>query len=288
MISEQAIGVDIGGTKIAFALIDSGGHVLATHRILIQADRRPATVIDSIITGISMLKAESDAPVGVGCCGYIDGGSVRYASNLGWRDVPLQDELCRRLGRRVTVENDARMALIGEYRFGAAQGLSDAAYLNIGTGLGAAALVGGCLLHGAAGVSMELGQMLRCDGTLLEAGTSGTGLLDMARAQGGDYTTTHDILTAFASGEEIAVHVLDDWLANIAEAAVWVCTLLNPDALIIGGGMGLAAYSLIESVTHAAISRRCNFIVAETVRILPAQVVSSAVGAAALVHSSEK
>lgn len=289
----NSIGVDIGGTKIAFALVDENGNVLAEHRLPTLADQGLEAVLSQVEQGIQALGAEDGLPIGVGCPGYIHRGVVLLAGNMGWNDVPLQQLLTERLGRQVIVENDARAALIGEWLYGAAKNHQYVIQLSIGTGLGSSALVDGRLLLGRGGVAMEVGQILNpSDGERYEMRASGLGLVKIFEALRPDYPTTlgdaetiktRDILNAYQAGNDpLASATVAQWLDHINEAAVWLSTALNPELIIISGGMGLAAYDILQDAIRQALDTRTQERVGGAIEIVKAQVDSSAVGASAL------
>ncbi|MDX2075992.1 MAG: ROK family protein [bacterium] len=280
----NTIGIDIGGTKIEFALVDENGHILTSHRVATNAENGLEAVLAGIDAGVSALNAPSDVPVGVGCAGYINDGVVRRAVNLGWENIPLQHLLTERLKRRVLVENDVRVALMGERQYGVARHVDNAIYLAVGTGLGAAALVHGQLLRGVGGVAMELGQIRRDDSTTYEAWTSGKGLSQIATRLGMDSTDTHIILTQAGQGDEQAIRAITILCEHIADIAVWSATVLNPQRIIIGGGMGNAIRAWLLPILQAQIRARCDAVISEALTIHMAEVPSSAVGAAALVR----
>lgn len=287
------IGVDIGGTKIAFALVSEAGEVLAEHRLPTLADQGLDVVLGQVEQGIRALGADHDVPIGVGCPGYIHDGVVLLAGNMGWQDVPLQRLLSERLGREVIVENDARAALIGEWLYGGARNHQHVIQLSIGTGLGASALVGGRLLLGKVGVAMEVGQILhKDDGERYEMSASGVGLVRILETLRPDYPTTlgapetiktRDILNAYQAGDDpLASATMAQWLDNITEATIWLSTALNPERIIISGGMGLAAYDILHDAIQQALNTRTQQRVSDAITIVKAQVTSSAVGASAL------
>src|SRR5689334_19878601 len=124
-----AIGVDVGGTKIAFALIDDQGHSIATHRLPTQADHGSERVLAHIADGIAHLLALASEPVagiGIGSPGQVDTvtGCVRNAVNLGWEHIDLRTEVGKRLPHEIPVhiEKDANASALGEMYFGAARG----------------------------------------------------------------------------------------------------------------------------------------------------------------------
>ncbi|TVR22521.1 MAG: ROK family protein [Anaerolineaceae bacterium] len=283
------IGIDIGGTKIAFALVDSQGQVMTAYRLATRAEEGLEAVIEQIVTGVNALGADDEIAVGVGCPGYIRDGVVQYATNLNWRDVPLQGILFERLARHISIENDVNAMLFGERMYGAAREHANAVYLSIGTGLGAAAMADGRLLRGASGVAMELGHINRADGSLFEDGASGGGLLKMVAAMRDDYPTALDaaadtqaIISAATNDDELAGAAVCALAHNIAEAAAWVCSTLNPSAVIIGGGMGIALKRWLIPTVETRIKAACPEPVSAAVTVCTAQVKDSAVGAAAL------
>lgn len=158
MASENlAIGVDIGGTKIALALVDRSGAVLAERRLPMRPDDA-TTTLDEIAGAIEALRAGAPgllAGIGIGCPGHVDPvqGIVHYAVNLGWTGVALRDGIRQRLADDlpVWVHKDTNAAALGELYFGAARGARDFIYLAIGTGLGGAAVVNGALATGRCG-----------------------------------------------------------------------------------------------------------------------------------------
>jgi len=279
----ERIGIDIGGTKIAFARVDEHGQILAHHRIPTAPSDGVAGIVSHIVDGVSALGGDESLPVGVGCAGVVENGIIRYAGNLGWRDVPLQNLLAEKLNRRVIVENDVRAALIGETRYGVAQGKSDVIYIAVGTGLGAAALVNGQILRGFRGMAMELGQIRQPDGTIIEQYTSGSGLSFIAKQFNLPVTDTHAVLNLVREGDLSARLALDTIVGTICTLGVWSCTMLNPQVLIIGGGMASAISEWLMPRLHEDIQTRCADFIADGLRITHPQVQNSAVGASALV-----
>lgn len=285
----NAIGIDIGGTKIAFALVNPAGEVIKEHRLPTLAADGVDAVIRQIITGIEQLDAGEVIGCGIGCPGHIDAqaGIVKYAANLGWQNVPLLDLI--NLEMPLRLENDAVTALMGEIAFGAAKGVKNAALLSIGTGLGASAMADGNILHGAAHFAMEFGQ-LKFKGHTLEQTASGTGLQNLAQWLRDDYpqTTLHadadtsTILAAARQHEPLAEAALNAMIADIVNAALWTCSILNPSRVIIGGGMGQAIAAELLPVLEDAIKQHASPPVQESVTFQMAEVTQTAVGAAAL------
>ncbi len=279
----ERIGIDIGGTKIELARVADDGAVIAHTRIPTNAPDGVEDMIDRIATALSQIGAGDDIPVGVGCAGVVENGVIKRAVNLGWENIPLQNMLINRLNRRVVVENDVRAALIGETRYGVAQGKSDVIYIAIGTGLGAAALVNGQLLRGFRGMAMELGQIRQPDGTIIEQVASGSGLSFVAKQVKLPVTDTHAVLNLVREGDISARLALDTIISTICTLGVWSCTMLNPQILIIGGGMASAISEWLMPRLHEDIQTRCADFITHGLQITHPQVSNSAVGASALV-----
>ena len=158
-----AIGVDIGGTKIAAGVVDDQGRIIA------KARRQSVTLdVDALDLAVVSVCAELAAQyeisaIGLAAPGFIgaDQATVRFTPNLPWRDHPLRDRVAAELGMDIpiVVENDANAAGWAEFRFGVGRDVEDMLLLTIGTGLGGAVVVAGRLVLGAWGVAAEVGHM---------------------------------------------------------------------------------------------------------------------------------
>ena len=158
------LGVDLGGTKVETALVDAEGHILASSRYPTESEKGPAGVIADIKASVKVCLSEASGKVvalGIGVAGQVDrmAGAVRFAPNLGGRDVPLGSELEKGLGLPVVVTNDVRAATWGEWCHVAGQGVSDLVCLFVGTGIGAGVISGGKFLEGTSNSAGELGHM---------------------------------------------------------------------------------------------------------------------------------
>src|SRR4051794_16288276 len=134
-----AVGVDIGGTKVAAGVVDDDGRVVAETRTPTPSDDADAA-IDAVVDVVQQLVSQHDiSAVGVAAAGYVsaDRATMLFAPNLPWRDVPVRDRVSERLGMTVVVENDANAAAWAEYRFGAGRGEDHLVCLTVGTGIGA-------------------------------------------------------------------------------------------------------------------------------------------------------
>lgn len=306
-----AIGVDIGGTKIAFALVSEQGEVLARHHAPTQARDGFEAVIGRIVQGVNELRPLAPNPilgVGVGCPGFIDAhkGMVIQAVNLYWQNAPLRSALEAGLGDlSVTIENDLRTLALGEQVFGAARGYNDFVHIAMGTGLGVAALVNGQFVRGAAFAAVELGHhpitgngracgcgMLGC----LETVLSGNGLISMWNAYHSAYheqsplarqavATTHDIITAMHEGDPLAEKMRQEIITWLVQVLAWCNAILNPSLFVMGGGMGRAILPLILDDLQRGFAQTSLLSPPELARIIPSQIEDSAVGAACLAWS---
>jgi glucokinase len=298
-----AIGVDIGGTKIALTLINRQGDVLVHDRLPTEPEGGVESIVGRIAGSIRHLQAQVNEPisgVGIGCPGIIDSaqGVVRYAVNLHWTDVPLVSAIQERCGLSTWILNDVKAITLAEVYYGAAQNCRDVVYIAVGTGLGACAIVNGNIVEGAAFCAMELGHMaLEPHGRLCNCGLrgcaemyiSGNGLLsglqehipNYPKSVLGDNATTAEIIEAARAGDVLALTIIAearDWLGRV----IRVCaSVLNPALVIIGGGLGTAASDLLltAELVNSVKSGTLPFL-HENLQIVPAQINDSAIGAA--------
>ncbi len=159
-----AIGVDLGGTKIEYALVDEKGRIEAQMRHPTDVKGGTAAVEKQIAQGVRELQSRADSPVagiGIGVAGQIekDSGIVHMAPNLDWHDEPLKENLDQMLDLPVTVTNDVRAAAWGEWLHGAGRGCEDLLCVFVGTGVGGAVVSGGRMLTGSSNTFGEIGHI---------------------------------------------------------------------------------------------------------------------------------
>ena len=281
------IGVDIGGTKIAFGVVTPGGEVVARTRRETTPER-PDEIVGAVAGGIAELRATHEVvSVGVAAAGYIDSGrsTVMFAPNLAWRDNPIKAQVEEHVDVPVVIENDGNAAAWGEFQFGAAREFDDMLLLTVGTGLGAGLVIDRRLVRGAHGVAAEFGHVRavpdghRCgcgnrgcweqyvSGTALtrearEMARSGSPLANgiLERAGGKVRRITGPLVTAAArEGDPIAVELLADLGHQLGTAVASFVAILDPGVVVIGGGVSDAGELLIgparESYAHELTGR---------------------------------
>ena len=171
-----AVGIDIGGTKIAGGIVDDDGNILQMDRRSTPS-RGPDALEKVVIDLVNEYKSEYDIEaVGIGFAGFVDEkrSRVLLAPNLGWSDEPLQLAIESKVNIPVVVENDANAAAWGEYRFSGAQLPEDMVCVTVGTGIGGGLILGGNLYRGAHGLAAEFGHLnIEPGGRLCACGNRG-------------------------------------------------------------------------------------------------------------------
>ena len=277
MPAELTIGVDIGGSKVAAAVVDADGVVLArADRTTPERTTAPRVVEDTIVDAITALRqGRSVAAVGIGAAGFVDasGRRVMFAPHLSWRDEPLGERLEQRLGLPVVVDNDANTALWAEHRFGAARGVADVVLITLGTGIGGAILIGGHRYRGHGGMAGEFGHtQVVPDGRPCECGRtgcweqycSGKALARFAREAGRELSGP-ELTTAAQEGDIVAQGACAEvgrWLGIGVANAVAV---LDPELVLVGGGVSAAGELLLAPARRALATA----LVAAEHRVLP-------------------
>ena len=247
---QTAIGVDVGGTNMRAARISSDGEIL--QKISISGNRDPHVALELIGDLIRRLDEENVGGIGIGIPGRVDGwtGEVLSGGFLDLSGVSVKQALSSRFGRPVAVSNDCSMALIGEARRGAAQGLRSAVMLTIGTGIGGAIMEHGHIVNGkrCAGQLGHLvvnvgGQRCRCGQSgCIETEFSGTSLRrHLDEAGYGPEARFEDLLKLAVSGDPKAIGVMQAWAGPLRAAINTLSAAFDPDVVVLGGGMGQAA-----------------------------------------------
>ncbi|MDN4615638.1 ROK family glucokinase [Leifsonia sp. F6_8S_P_1B] len=275
----HAIGIDIGGTKIAGAVVDELGVIVREERVPTDASS-PALIEDAVVGMVQRLQQGPEQIVGVGvaAAGFIDAAqsTVYYAPNINWRHEPFREKLERRLDIPVLIENDANAAGWAEFRFGAGRLVSDMVILTIGTGVGGAIVSNDRLFRGGFGAGAEIGHMRVVPGGLpcgcgahgcieqygsgralqrmanefADAGGIGQALADV-RARNGGVLSGSDISALIMAGDPgalAALRQLGDWLG---QACASLGAILDPQVFVFGGGVAQAGELLLEPIRLA-------------------------------------
>lgn len=274
-----AIGVDLGGTKVAAGVVDESGAIIAETRRPTPTDSAEA-VIDAMADAITELRATYAAEaVGVGVPGFVNASRdvLLVTPNLPMSDLPVSRLLADRVGLPVVLENDANAAAWAEFRFGAGAGSQDMVLLTIGTGIGGGIVNRGSLLRGAHGVAAEVGHMEmvhgghRCgcglDGCW-EQYASGSALVRIARRLArkrrdeatallafGDGTPEgvkgKHITKAARQGDPVALAAFDEVGVMLGRGMANLAAILDPGVFVIGGGVSDAGDLLLQPTRRA-------------------------------------
>ncbi len=273
------IGVDVGGTKVNGGVVDEQGRVLARTRRPTPG-MSPRHVEDTIAAVVTDLRVEYEVTaVGIGAAGFIDSdrATVLFAPNLSWRDEPLRDEVSRRIGLPVVVENDANAAAWAEHRFGAGQGEDNLVVVTVGTGIGGGIVQGGALYRGRYGIGAEFGHMQvvrngrRCgcgQRGCWEQYCSGRALLHEAREIADVQPLRGARLLQLGSGEPEGIEAPEVTRAAqegdpaaldcfetvgywLGQGLADLAAVLDPGIFVVGGGVADAGDLLLEPARRA-------------------------------------
>jgi glucokinase len=307
--NRTAIGIDFGGTTIKSAVVRDGkiaerGEIIDT----LKHDAR--SLNEALFAGIDALrKSHPDvAGVGVGLPGFVDSvnGIVHHLTNVpGWDEVPLTKLIRERTGLRATIDNDVNAMTYGEWKYGAARGARHAICITLGTGVGGGLILDGRLYRGAQLAAGEIGHAsIDYRGKLGPYGNFGgleeyVGNQQIAeraaeayRAAGISRTkeqcTPRELDIAAQGGDGIAKSIWEavgDEVGAALASAVWV---LNPDTIVIGGGVAKAGELILDPIRRSVRSRTLALF-HENLRIVPAELGNDAgaIGNAELVLDAE-
>jgi len=309
----HAIGIDIGGTKIAGALVDAEGQIVLEERVPSPAGD-PEAMVDAVVGLIERLSANHEViGAGVAAAGFIDAeqSTIIYAPNISWRNEPFKAKLEAKLSIPVIIENDANAAGWAEYKYGAGRGYKHMIMLTIGTGVGGAVITDSRMLRGGFGIAGELGHIrVVPDGLLcgcgqhgcLESYASGSALLRAAKelaasgapegarlreieAEAGKLTGL-EVYQAILEGDAGALRILGELGSWLGQAIGSLVAVLDPEVVVIGGGVSAAGDLLLNPIREAYLAHLPARGYRPELKITAAEFVNDAgvVGAADLVR----
>ncbi|WP_168123719.1 ROK family protein [Paenibacillus sp. HB172176] len=298
-----AIGIDIGGTKIAIGFVNEKGEVIAKSSLKTDLDLSPADMLAKVAQEIRRMTEEQGIPlsdmsgIGIGAPGPLNTktGKLVCPPNLkSWWDFPVVETLQSLLPLPIKMENDATAATLAEKWVGAAQDAEHFVFLTISTGIGAGIYLHGKLITGATGNAGDAGfMMVHPAGDILkdepygywEQIASGTAIARQASELLGRDVSTKEAFALAAQGDAAVAELVDRVFAYIGIGCVSLINLLDPSKIVIGGGVSQVGEPLFEAV-RAYVSKHALNPSGRETEIVPAALQQDAglIGAAALIH----
>ena len=254
------VAVDVGGTEIKSALVDSDFNVIATTTAPTpRADSTGAETVKTISAIVlEFAKQQSISAVGLVVPGALDepAGTSRWSGNLQWNNLPIRDLLHAAINIPVAFSHDVRTAAVAEMRNGAAKGARNAIFIPVGTGIAAALIIDG-EIRSAEGFAGEIGHIdvngkypCVCGKSgCLEAASSTLAISKAYEAQSGKTgTTTEEIYRLVTAGDAVATQVWNDATAAMARACETLITILAPEVIVFGGGLSNAGETFLKPI----------------------------------------
>ena len=319
-ISRPVIGIDLGGTNMQIGVVSGADRVVGRAKKKTKAAEGAKAVIGRMVEGIQEackeagLSTRSLAAIGIGAAGAIDPhtGTVVWAPNLRWTNVPLARILSTKLGKPVVVDNDVRSAAVGEPRLGAGRGASEMLAVWIGTGIGGGLILRNHLYHGFTNTAGEIGHMtlfphLPPGVTSVENNCSRTAVVSRIVGQintnqksivpklaGGDLTAVKAgiVAEAYQRGDRVTQRVVNDAARNLGIAVANVLTTLGLQRVVVGGGLTEAMGETLVGMIRDSVQAHAYPAIAKRVHVVMTRLQADAglLGAAVLAreHKTRK
>lgn len=318
IMAKNRIGIDVGGTNVKIALVNDEGQIIYSNSVPTRAEMGYEYTVNNIKQAIYDLLKETNLAakdiqgIGFGFPGQVDykQGIVRNAPNIpGWVEVPIAKLIEDEFNIPTRVDNDVRCAALGELNYGAGKGCENLICITVGTGIGSGLIINGKLVRGASNAAGEIGhiKLQMHDGPIcgcgdtgcMEAFASGPAIVAMAEEyiKGGKSTkfremanggaiTPFIVCEAAKAGDPVARRIFTIMGEYIGIGMASVVNLLNPEKIIIGGGVADAGDILIAPLVET-LKKRAMKIAGETVSVVPAQLGNTAgvIGASLLIES---
>jgi glucokinase len=289
--SPLAIGIDFGGTSVKCGVVDGPKVIETADRLTTRNFPDAPSLIDAMAETTQALRERHPAiaAVGIGMPGFVDfaNGFVHNLSNVpGWQNIPMRDEFAKRCDLPCQVENDANAMTYAEWKLGAARGCDHVVALTLGTGVGGGIVSHGFFVRGAQSAAGELGQAsIHYEGRRGAYGNLGAledyiGNNELAAEAQFAYARTgiekslsdcqpSELAIAARNGDTIAKSIWNDAATKLASGLVDCCYLLNPEIIVIGGGVAMAGALLFDPLQQA-LARQLSGPFKDHLAIVPA------------------
>jgi len=275
---KYGFGIDLGGTTVKIAYFSEDGTLLSKWEIPTDTGDGGSRILPDIARSVlgyldtNKISRDRIIGLGIGVPGpVLSDGTVNKCVNLGWGNLNIESSLSALTGLPVKAGNDANVAALGEYWRGGGCGFETLALATLGTGVGGGIILGGRIHTGAQGAGGEIGHMvLNRDETepcncgkrgCVEQYCSATGIVRMAKQYLASSSTPStlrvigdltckDLFDAGAAGDPAALEILEQTYDRMAEFLANICAILNPEALVIGGGVSKAGQPLLDGISR--------------------------------------
>ncbi|MFC5405786.1 ROK family protein [Cohnella soli] len=269
-----AIGIDLGVNYIRGVLTDLRGNVMAEHTISVHlANIEVADAVRKLENCIETLISEAPSSafgivgIGVGVPGLVDAdGSILFAPNLKWRDVPLRRMLSDKFSLPVVIDNEANMGALGERNYGSGRGIDNLVYVSVGIGIGTGLILHKTLYKGTSGFSGEMGHLsVEAHGKSCACGNRGCweryaseqALLEQAAPLG--FAELEDLLAAAGEGRKDVLELFEGIGEYLGIGIANIINVFNPDAVVIGNRMSQAQPWLEQTLRQTVVQRAIGF-----------------------------
>lgn len=278
MSEKLLVGVDLGGTTIKFGLLNSSGDILYKWEIPTNISNNGSHIVPDIARSIEETLIEKRynkkqvIGVGIGAPGSVnvETGVIYEAVNLGWKQFPLKEALEQQLEISTFIDNDANCAALGEMWMGAGKGAKDMVCVTLGTGVGGGIITNGQVVHGVKGAGGEIGHITsvpeggfpcNCGKSgCLETVASATGVVRLAKQLFTEYNgetllnhenlSAKDVFDSAQKGDTLANQVVKKVAFHLGLALSHLGNTLNPEKIVIGGGVSRAGRILLDPVNQ--------------------------------------
>ena len=264
---KYGFGIDLGGTTVKIAYFDETGNMLQKWEIPTVTEDGGKYILPHIAASIKdfmtayQINPTNILGLGIGVPGPVSSkGVVNKCVNLGWGVFNIAEELTRLTGFPVKAGNDANVATLGEYWKGGGQGFENMIFATLGTGVGGGIVIEGKLLYGAHGSGAEIGHMVLNRNETATCGCgkhgcveqycSATGIVRLASLHGMHNVTCKDIFDAGNAGDKVALEVLDEYYEYLGEFLGSLCSVIDPEIVVLGGGVSKAGQPLLDGAAR--------------------------------------
>ena len=295
-MKNYVVGVDLGGTKISTALSDIEGNIVCKTTVPTNAQEGEMAVLNRIINSIDKVISEGKLSyndveaIGIGSPGPLDAkkGIIITTPNLPFKNFDLVKPIAKKFEVPVFLDNDANVAAIGEFMFGAGKGAENIVFFTVSTGIGGGAILNGKVYRGHTSNALEIGHMTvapngpRCNcGNIgcVEATSSGTSIAKRGHEalatnvetslRKYENVTSYEVFVEAAAGDPVAKDIIDEAMNYLGIAVANSVAIFDPEYVIIGGGVSKAGNVVFDTI-RKVVDKRCFKSMAESVKIVPA------------------